>query len=227
MSSYFIVNNNSKEGPYSIDELKNKNIDQNTLVWHKGLTEWVTASEVEKIKELLNEEPPPIPGQNKFVSKEEIIQKVQSSSKNTNKIDWNKVDNYVKSDDFKNFESKKEKIKQFKVENKNDNKEKYFNSFHHKETMKSVRWILFVCGAIHLFLLAKLNTSSEYLSISTGQIGFRVFINFTVAYAVINDRIGKEKVKNIFLSPFLIYLLIFIIRLILGEIIFTIFPSLM
>lgn len=61
MHSYYIDNNGQQEGPFSIDDLKSKNLKRTTLVWKEGLKDWVQAGEMEDLKELFESTPPPLP----------------------------------------------------------------------------------------------------------------------------------------------------------------------
>lgn len=58
---YYVVENNEQIGPYSIEELKARNIKGSTLVWKEGFENWVTADNVEELKIILKVTPPPIP----------------------------------------------------------------------------------------------------------------------------------------------------------------------
>jgi len=49
------------ERPYSVDELKEKNISPETHVWTEGCTDWIQAKEVEELKQLFKSMPPPFP----------------------------------------------------------------------------------------------------------------------------------------------------------------------
>ena len=42
MQFYFIEGNNRK-GPFTIDELKSLEFNENTLFWHEGLEDWTEA----------------------------------------------------------------------------------------------------------------------------------------------------------------------------------------
>lgn len=78
MDKYHISENNQILGIYTIDELKNIVFNENTLVWKKGMEEWVKAGEIVELKKILedkevgtpppfkhNEElPPPLPFEN-------------------------------------------------------------------------------------------------------------------------------------------------------------------
>ena len=50
---YFIVEDNIRKGPFSFEELTNQNLNEKTLIWHKGLENWVIASKIEKLNTFL------------------------------------------------------------------------------------------------------------------------------------------------------------------------------
>lgn len=69
---YIIDNNNSKKGPYSLEELSSINFDSLTLVWKKGMKNWVPASNFSelstilhsrkrKVNRIIRDSPPEIP----------------------------------------------------------------------------------------------------------------------------------------------------------------------
>ncbi len=77
---YFIVIDGSQKGPFSIEELKEKNIRKNTLVWADEFPDWVEAALVEELKEVINIQPPPIPKDKNTPKKgEPEIKKVQDN----------------------------------------------------------------------------------------------------------------------------------------------------
>ncbi len=43
---YFLIENGSSTGPFTFEELKGKNINKESMVWHEGLTDWKKAGEV-------------------------------------------------------------------------------------------------------------------------------------------------------------------------------------
>ena len=45
MKKYFYTNGDDKLGPFSIDELKEKNITNETFIWYEGLSDWKKASD--------------------------------------------------------------------------------------------------------------------------------------------------------------------------------------
>ena len=65
-SSYYIAVKGAQTGPFTLDQLKgeiaNGNLTSASLVWKAGMENWKTANEVDDIKILFNNTPPPIPG---------------------------------------------------------------------------------------------------------------------------------------------------------------------
>jgi len=60
MKTYYYVQGDERLGPFNADELKNKEITQNTLIWTEGDSGWVPAIEVAELKPLFKHIPPPI-----------------------------------------------------------------------------------------------------------------------------------------------------------------------
>jgi hypothetical protein len=58
---YYIVENNEKQGPFTISELATKNVMADTLVWHEGLETWIPASQVAELSEIISSAPVPPP----------------------------------------------------------------------------------------------------------------------------------------------------------------------
>ena len=56
MKKYYIAISDKKEGPLSLNDLKTKKLTKETLVWYDGLEDWVNASEVNELKDLLKSE---------------------------------------------------------------------------------------------------------------------------------------------------------------------------
>jgi len=62
MKHYFYVDNNQLFGPFTVDELKFKQLKKTTLVWTDGMNEWVTADSVDElIEDLVSDLPPSWP----------------------------------------------------------------------------------------------------------------------------------------------------------------------
>lgn len=60
MKKYFFSNGKEKNGPFSFEELKNKDIKKETLIWFTGLEDWKRAEEIKEFEEILELIPPPI-----------------------------------------------------------------------------------------------------------------------------------------------------------------------
>lgn len=65
MSFFISVDGRCKEGPLSLEAIKlkllNNEVDESTLLWKQGMSEWRPAGEVAEFKELVNTLPPPLP----------------------------------------------------------------------------------------------------------------------------------------------------------------------
>lgn len=51
--NYFILINDVQQGPFTIDELRQRGIQQDTLVWCEGMPQWTPAWQVEELKPIL------------------------------------------------------------------------------------------------------------------------------------------------------------------------------
>ena len=60
MKKYFYSDGKEKKGPYSFEELKNEDINKDTLVWFEGLEDWKPVKEIKELEEILQLTPPPI-----------------------------------------------------------------------------------------------------------------------------------------------------------------------
>ena len=65
MKKYYYSDGKQQNGPLSKEELQNKDITKDTLVWYEGLTEWTKAGDAEELADLFpnTPTPPPIPEQ--------------------------------------------------------------------------------------------------------------------------------------------------------------------
>ena len=59
--SWYYVENGEKQGPVSQSKL-GKYINRDTLVWTEGMDDWIQASDVSELEEVINKKPPPVPG---------------------------------------------------------------------------------------------------------------------------------------------------------------------
>lgn len=78
MKHYHIYIDNEQKGPFSLEELKEQKITNQTLVWFEGQTDWQKASEIEELVELFKSTPPPI----KDFSQTPEIPEIQISKSN-------------------------------------------------------------------------------------------------------------------------------------------------
>lgn len=58
MKKFYVHDGNTKQGPFDVTQLKQRNISKDTPVWYDGLTEWAVAGKVDDLKELFATEPP-------------------------------------------------------------------------------------------------------------------------------------------------------------------------
>jgi len=54
MKEYFIAKGNDKIGPFSLDELKEKNITSETFIWYEGLSDWQKASSISELSGIIS-----------------------------------------------------------------------------------------------------------------------------------------------------------------------------
>jgi len=60
MRQYFIHDGQSEKGPLDIEQLKLETLKKETPIWYDGLENWITAGEVEELKNLFAITPPPL-----------------------------------------------------------------------------------------------------------------------------------------------------------------------
>lgn len=60
MKKYFYAKGEEQFGPFTKDELKDKKIERQTLIWFEGLNDWTKAIEVSELKSLFESMPPPL-----------------------------------------------------------------------------------------------------------------------------------------------------------------------
>jgi hypothetical protein len=59
MKKYFIHNGLEQHGPYSLDELKKKELTAKTMVWYNGMSNWTEVQFIPDLKEFAAVTPPP------------------------------------------------------------------------------------------------------------------------------------------------------------------------
>ena len=55
---FFADSTGAQQGPFSLEQLKGKNISPGTLIWYSPLPKWTTAGEVAALKDIINTPPP-------------------------------------------------------------------------------------------------------------------------------------------------------------------------
>lgn len=58
---YYIAADGQQQGPFTIEDLKEKGIRKDTLVWTEGLEDWTKAEYIPVLKNILKATPPPLP----------------------------------------------------------------------------------------------------------------------------------------------------------------------
>jgi len=61
MKYYFFIENNQRFGPFTVDQLKTKQLTKSILFWTEGMQEWTNGTDIEELKDILISEPPPLP----------------------------------------------------------------------------------------------------------------------------------------------------------------------
>lgn len=59
---YYYLDGDKSKGPFKIEELRNKNLENDTLIWYGGLKNWKPLKEIKELEEILELSPPPIQG---------------------------------------------------------------------------------------------------------------------------------------------------------------------
>lgn len=78
MKNYYLHDGKEQHGPYNEEELKQKAIDRDTLVWTEGMEDWKKAGEIDDLKAFFAAVPPPlktvVPPQTREVQKVEKVE---------------------------------------------------------------------------------------------------------------------------------------------------------
>lgn len=61
MKKYFIYQENQQIGPLTFEELQERNVGKDTMVWFDGLAEWKKAGDLLELNDLFQAGPPPVP----------------------------------------------------------------------------------------------------------------------------------------------------------------------
>ena len=74
IKKYFIAQGSNTEGPYSIEELKNKDITDQYLIWTSGMSSWINVQEFAELQDVVQKSPPQTPYEIKKQKKIATIQ---------------------------------------------------------------------------------------------------------------------------------------------------------
>ncbi len=55
---YYIHDGQNQQGPFTLDELREKSIKKTTTIWRDGLSDWTTADQIDELKEIIQVAPP-------------------------------------------------------------------------------------------------------------------------------------------------------------------------
>ncbi|MGB7786559.1 MAG: CD225/dispanin family protein [Salinimicrobium sp.] len=58
MNQYFYSDGLQKHGPFSLEELKNRNISRNTMVWTHPMEKWLPAEQLPELQDIFANQPP-------------------------------------------------------------------------------------------------------------------------------------------------------------------------
>jgi len=58
MNEYYI-HLNTQEGPFTIEELRAKNLAASTPIWYEGLNDWSTVGQIPELRSIVKATPPP------------------------------------------------------------------------------------------------------------------------------------------------------------------------
>ena len=91
MEKFYIVINNEQKGPFSVQEILEMDVNQNTLVWKESFDNWTELKNIEQFKVKLSKKPPPIPKENTEKPIKVILTKEKKEKKIRKEIDYPKI----------------------------------------------------------------------------------------------------------------------------------------
>jgi hypothetical protein len=81
MQKFYIHKEDKQQGPFSIDELKDLKISRDTMVWYEGADTWKKAIEVDDLKEIFKNTPPPLQTNSPVIPPPLVSRKLKEVSK--------------------------------------------------------------------------------------------------------------------------------------------------
>lgn len=94
MKKYYIHNGTEQQGPFSLEELKDLKINQDTMIWFEGAENWQKANEVNELREFFKSIPPPIQNLNSSAPPPFIANKPKEKENNIQENTSKKSSNY-------------------------------------------------------------------------------------------------------------------------------------
>lgn len=91
MEKWYYIENDEKQGPFSLSELQDKHLKKDTLVWTESMSDWKRAAEIGILQDIIEVSPPPTP-------KEKALQEKQPGSDNTAESDVEEIQEYNKAE---------------------------------------------------------------------------------------------------------------------------------
>src|ERR1051325_8908101 len=88
MQKYFLHVNNKQQGPFSLEELKQKNISKDAPVWFEGQPDWKPAGEITELKALFTAVPPPFSKKEESSQNKGSINPAPNPLKKPKSIEW-------------------------------------------------------------------------------------------------------------------------------------------
>jgi len=61
MKKYYLLENGQNIGPFSLEELKSKNLPRTELIWAEGMADWQEGGSIDELKSIFAVTPPPPP----------------------------------------------------------------------------------------------------------------------------------------------------------------------
>lgn len=93
MKKYFIHDGDEQVGPFTIAELKEKNISPKTHIWFEGMEDWKEASEIDELKDIFKSTPPPFQKANQQKQEKKSIESTSTLERESKKK--NKTASYI------------------------------------------------------------------------------------------------------------------------------------
>jgi hypothetical protein len=79
MKEYFLHDGQNQIGPFSIEELRDKHIKEDSFVWKQGMNDWVKAGSVTELSDLFSSIPPPFSQQASMTAPVKLFPKTKAS----------------------------------------------------------------------------------------------------------------------------------------------------